>query len=51
MPIYEYQCRDCQHRFEAIVSASRQASCPSCRGQALDKQISVFAVSGQVRRR
>ena len=30
MPIFEYVCRDCQHPFEAIVSASRQAKCPEC---------------------
>ncbi|MEZ5318431.1 MAG: zinc ribbon domain-containing protein [Vicinamibacterales bacterium] len=47
MPIFEYICRDCHHRFEAIVSASRPAVCPTCQGQALDKQPSVFAVSAR----
>jgi putative FmdB family regulatory protein len=45
MPIFEYVCRDCHHPFEAIVSASRQAKCPECQSEALDKQLSVFAVS------
>jgi putative FmdB family regulatory protein len=45
MPIFEYVCRDCHHPFEAIVTASRQAECPACHSQALDKQLSVFAVS------
>jgi putative FmdB family regulatory protein len=45
MPIFEYVCLDCQHPFEAIVSASRPAACPACQSQALDKQLSVFAVS------
>ena len=45
MPIFEYVCRDCQHPFEAIVSASRPAVCPKCQSEALDKQLSVFAVS------
>ncbi len=45
MPIYEYVCRDCQHRFETLVTAERRPACPTCHGQALDKQLSVFAVS------
>jgi len=47
MPIFEYICRDCQHQFETIVTASRAAACPSCHGQKLDKQHSVFAVSAK----
>jgi len=45
MPIFEYICRDCHHRFETLVTGSRAPACPSCRGAALDKQWSVFAVS------
>ena len=45
MPIFEYVCRDCGHAFETIVNGSREPHCPSCSGQALDKQLSVFAVS------
>jgi putative FmdB family regulatory protein len=47
MPIYEYECRDCHHRFETLVSASRQPSCPVCHGGQLEKQLSVFAVSAK----
>jgi len=47
MPIYEYICRDCQHKFEALVSAARQPECPSCHGTGLEKQLSVFAVSAK----
>lgn len=45
MPIFEYVCRDCGHAFETIVTATRQPECPSCNGHALEKQLSVFAVS------
>jgi len=45
MPIFEYICRDCHHQFETLVTASRTPVCPSCQSQALDKQLSVFAVS------
>ena len=44
MPIYEYRCAACDHRFETIVRGSEAPSCPSCRSTALEKQLSVFAV-------
>ena len=47
MPIFEYICRDCHHHFETLVTASRTPSCPTCRGERLDKQHSVFAVSAK----
>ena len=36
MPLYEYQCRKCGHRFEKIesVSASPRKKCPKCRASA-----------------
>jgi putative FmdB family regulatory protein len=47
MPIYEYICQDCQHHFETLVAGNRQPACPHCRSEALDKQLSVFAVSAK----
>jgi putative FmdB family regulatory protein len=44
MPIYEYECRGCGVRFEALVSGSVKASCPACQGKQLEKMLSVFAV-------
>jgi putative FmdB family regulatory protein len=44
MPIFEYICRDCRKRFEALVYGSREPRCPLCRGGNLDQQISVFSV-------
>ena len=52
MPIYEYACRACGHRFEAIVRVSESPSCPSCNGRELERLISQFAVdSGGTRQR
>ncbi len=45
MPLFEYACRDCDHRFELLVRASTKLECPKCASTALDKQLSVFAVS------
>lgn len=45
MPIFEYVCRGCDHRFEKLVSGSTQPECPTCRSRDLARQLSVFAVS------
>ncbi|MBI2838828.1 MAG: zinc ribbon domain-containing protein [Acidobacteria bacterium] len=44
MPIFEYVCAECHHRFETIVYGSTEPECPSCRGRKLEKQLSTFAV-------
>jgi putative FmdB family regulatory protein len=47
MPIFEYSCRRCQHRFETIVlSAREQVICPKCDSRTVDKQLSVFRSPG-----
>ncbi len=45
MPIFEYVCKDCGKKFEAIVYGSAKAECPSCHGKKLEQQLSVFAVA------
>ena len=44
MPIYEYECRGCGDRFEAIVRSTESPACPSCQGVDLERLISMFAV-------
>ena len=44
MPIYEYQCVDCRHDFEAIVQRGAAPACPSCESRSLQKRLSAFAV-------
>ncbi len=36
MPLYEYECSKCEHRFEKIekVTAPRRQKCPKCKGMA-----------------
>lgn len=45
MPIFEYVCKKCDHRFETIVNASTVVACPACQSSRLEKQLSVFAPS------
>ncbi|HTV01625.1 MAG TPA: zinc ribbon domain-containing protein [Luteitalea sp.] len=47
MPIFEYRCDHCGHRFEAIVLNGRQPErCPACERQEISKQFSTFAAHG-----
>lgn len=46
MPIYEYQCRKCKHRFERIQKFSDPPirKCPECSGGRVEKLLSPPAV-------
>lgn len=44
MPIFEYLCRECKHRFEMLVQGSTLPVCPSCGTTHLEKQFSAFGV-------
>jgi putative FmdB family regulatory protein len=52
MPIYEYQCRNCANRFEAIVRLTADPpTCPACQSADLERLVSLFAVdSGGTRK-
>ncbi len=47
MPIFEYVCTKCEHRFEALIFGSQKAACPKCQSKHLAPQLSVFAVSAR----
>lgn len=52
MPIYEFLCRQCKQRFEALVRPGNgQVICPDCGAAVLDKQISMPAPIGRSVRR
>jgi putative FmdB family regulatory protein len=49
MPIYEYRCRACGERFEAIRpvgDTGRSLTCPECGKPRPEKMPSVFAATG-----
>lgn len=48
MPIYEYLCKQCGHRFEyLLLSTSSAAECPSCHKQDLTQLVSLCAMSSE----
>jgi putative FmdB family regulatory protein len=45
MPIYEYNCKDCGHQFEALRSmkeADQPIKCKKCLGESTTRSLSVF---------
>ncbi len=41
MPIYEYQCKECNNRFEClIIGSDNDVSCPECHGEKVERLMS-----------
>lgn len=47
MPMYEFMCRGCGHRFETLVLKDTTPSCPACTSQDLDRLVSVPALKSE----
>lgn len=48
MPLYEYQCSECGHRFEVLQrlgEGSDGLTCPECGRASANKQFSTFSSS------
>jgi putative FmdB family regulatory protein len=43
MPIYEYACADCGHRFEELIFSDEKPLCPKCESASAEKQLSTFS--------
>lgn len=46
MPLYDFECRKCHHRFEDLVSSAAAARCPKCETADVEQLLSAFAVGG-----
>lgn len=46
MPLYEYECKSCGHRFEKILKFSDPpvTACPNCKQESVEQMISAPAV-------
>lgn len=48
MPIYEYKCKDCGHKFEVLVySGDAKITCEKCGSENSDKLMSCCASAGK----
>ena len=50
MPIYEFYCADCHmlfNFFSKSVNTSKRPTCPRCKKQKLERQISRFSMTGR----
>ena len=51
MPVFEYKCRQCGHRFEYLLRhSSPPAECPECHQRDLDQLLSLCSVSSETSR-
>jgi putative FmdB family regulatory protein len=46
MPLYEFKCQSCGHRFETFQFSTTRAlpACPACNATTVEKQFSTFGV-------
>ena len=50
MPIYEFFCKDCNtifNFFSRTINTEKVPACPKCDNPALDRRVSLFAVTGR----
>ena len=50
MPIYEYRCEECDHRFEILQQLGENGdglTCPGCGAPGLEKLFSTFAAAAE----
>ncbi len=46
MPIFEYQCDQCENEFEKLVlNTSEKIACPKCKAKKVHRIMSAFAFS------
>ncbi|MCK4632173.1 MAG: zinc ribbon domain-containing protein [candidate division Zixibacteria bacterium] len=47
MPIFEFRCKECEHKFEELVSTSEaKVVCPKCSSDSTEKLLSTFSSAG-----
>lgn len=47
MPIFEYECKDCAHKFEFLhLSRNEKVNCPECNSERVTRLFSVFGYIG-----
>jgi putative FmdB family regulatory protein len=52
MPIYEFYCQDCNtifNFFSKTINTTKSPDCPKCKTSKLNRQVSLFAVTGKAK--
>jgi putative FmdB family regulatory protein len=52
MPIYEFYCSDCHmifNFFSKTINTKKKPKCPKCKDNILERQVSLFAVTGKAK--
>ena len=44
MPLYQYQCQECDTEFETLVNRGEVPECPKCASKKLEKQPSRIGI-------
>lgn len=47
MPIYEYTCNACGHRFDLLVRGKEILACTKCQGEDLEKMLSMPGIRSE----
>ena len=47
MPVFDYKCRACENRFEALVRGTKVPVCPKCKSEDLERLLSMPAVRSE----
>jgi len=47
MPIYEYKCQKCGHKFEKLIFKKERVKCPKCKSTFIKKLISNVNITGK----
>ena len=50
MPIFEFECRDCNNKFEELTKMQEKVCCPQCKSCNLRKLISAFGTNSHDRK-
>lgn len=51
MPLYEFECRKCDHRFEELLTSAEakdgKVKCPACGSARIEREFSAFATHSE----
>ena len=47
MPLYDFKCSACAHRFEALVRGGKAPTCDACGSEALERLLSLPTVKSE----